>query len=146
VIAKLLNIIEEIKQKFLAKYPSTEARSRFRKNQKPSNTVDLVTSFNLMICCIDVIYNNVLAEKRTDLINQKFEGLPSNWMELDFRHKPHCILAYFCDMTEEAKAMKATTFRQIMSSFFQTSVGVKVQHAHSDWPGRGSQGQLRILE
>jgi len=94
------------------------------KNQKPSNTVDLVTSFNLMICCIDVIYNNVLAEKRTDLINQKFEGLPSNWMELDFRHKPHCILAYFCDMTEEAKAMKATTFRQIMSSFFQTSVGV----------------------
>jgi len=30
VIAKLLNIIEEIKQKFLAKYPSTEARSRFR--------------------------------------------------------------------------------------------------------------------
>ncbi|XP_002099715.3 retinoblastoma family protein [Drosophila yakuba] len=91
------------------------------KNQKPSNTVDLVTSFNLMICCIDLIYNNVLAEKRTDLINPKFEGLPSNWTELDFRHKPHCILAYFCDMTEEAKAMKATTFRQIISSFFQAS-------------------------
>ncbi|XP_026838870.1 retinoblastoma family protein isoform X2 [Drosophila erecta] len=91
------------------------------KNQKPSHTVDLVTSFNLMICCIDLIYNNVLAEKRTDLINSKFEGLPSNWTELDFRHKPHCILDYFCDMTEEAKAMKATTFRQIMSSFFQAS-------------------------
>ncbi|XP_033168394.1 retinoblastoma family protein [Drosophila mauritiana] len=91
------------------------------KNQKPSNTVDLVTSFNLMICCIDLIYNNVLAEKRTDLINPKFEGLPSNWTELDFRHNPHCILSNFCDMTEEAKAMKATTFRQIMSSFFQAS-------------------------
>lgn len=94
------------------------------KNQKPSNTVDLVTSYNLMICCIDLIYNNVLAEKRTDLINPKFEGLPSNWTELDFRHNPHCILSNFCDMTEEAKAMKATTFRQIMSSFFQASVGV----------------------
>nr|AAK77281.1 GH05946p [Drosophila melanogaster] len=91
------------------------------KNQKPSNTVDLVTSYNLMICCIDLIYNNVLAEKRTDLINPKFEGLPSNWTELDFRHNPHCILSNFCDMTEEAKAMKATTFRQIMSSFFQAS-------------------------
>ncbi|KAH8289618.1 hypothetical protein KR054_008058 [Drosophila jambulina] len=91
------------------------------KNQKPSNTVDLVSSFNLMICCIDLIYNNVLAEKRTDLINPKFEGLPPNWTELDFRHKQCCILAHFCDMTDEAKAMKATTFREIMSSFFQTS-------------------------
>ncbi|XP_034666389.1 retinoblastoma family protein [Drosophila subobscura] len=90
------------------------------KNQKPSTTVDLVTSFNLMICCIDLIYNNVLAERRTDLINPKFDGLPSNWTEMDFRANPHCILSYFCDMTEEAKAMKATTFREIMSSFFQT--------------------------
>ncbi|KAI8034500.1 hypothetical protein M5D96_012687 [Drosophila gunungcola] len=88
-----------------------------------SNTVDLVTSFNLMICCIDLIYNNVLAEKRTDLINPKFEGLPSNWTELDFRHKQHCILANFCDMTEEAKAMKATTFREIIYEQYVLSVG-----------------------
>lgn len=85
--------------------------------------MDLVSSFNLMICCIDLIYNNVLAEKRTDLINPKFEGLPPNWTEVDFRQKQYCILAHFCDMTDEAKAMKATTFREIMSSFFQTSVG-----------------------
>ncbi|KAH8419829.1 hypothetical protein KR009_003086 [Drosophila setifemur] len=91
------------------------------KNQKPSTTVDLVTSFNLMICCIDLIYNNVLAEKRTDLINSKFEGLPSNWTELDYRQQQHCILAHFCDMTDEARAMKATTFREIMASFFQAS-------------------------
>ncbi|KAH8325365.1 hypothetical protein KR067_003087 [Drosophila pandora] len=91
------------------------------KNQKPSTTVDLVTSFNLMICCIDLIYNNVLSEKRADLINPKFEGLPANWMEQDFRHQQHCILDHFCDMTEEARAMKATTFREIMSSFMQTS-------------------------
>lgn len=81
-----------------------------------------MTSFNLMICCIDLIYNNVLTEKRADLINPKFEGLPANWMEQDFRHQQHCILDHFCDMTEEARAMKATTFREIMTSFMQTSV------------------------
>ncbi|KAH8273450.1 hypothetical protein KR018_001581, partial [Drosophila ironensis] len=91
------------------------------KNQKPSTTVDLVTSFNLMICCIDLIYNNVLAEQRADLINLKFKGLPANWTELDYRQHHHCILGHFCDMAAEAKAMKATTFREIIASFFQTS-------------------------
>ncbi|XP_017869842.1 PREDICTED: retinoblastoma family protein [Drosophila arizonae] len=97
------------------------------KNQKPTTTLDLVTSYNLMMCCIDLIYANVLAEKRTDLINPKFEGLPSNWNSPDFdetQARNHCILAYFCEMTDEAKDMKATVFRNIMDSFFQTNTVV----------------------
>lgn len=95
------------------------------KNQKPTTTLDLVTSYNLMMCCIDLIFANVLAEKRTDLINPKFEGLPLNWNAADFdetQARNHCILKYFCEMTDEAKAMKATVFNKIMQSFFQTNV------------------------
>ncbi|XP_062139862.1 retinoblastoma family protein [Drosophila sulfurigaster albostrigata] len=94
------------------------------KNQKPTTTLDLVTSYNLMMCCIDLIFANVLAEKRTDLINPKFEGLPPNWNSPDFdesQARQHCILKYFCEMTDEAKAMKATVFSKIMHSFFQTN-------------------------
>lgn len=78
-----------------------------------------------MMCCIDLIFANVLAEKRTDLINPNFKGLPSNWNSPDFdetQARNHCILKYFCDMTDEAKAMKATVFSKIMNSFFQTNV------------------------
>ncbi|ALC48746.1 Rbf [Drosophila busckii] len=92
------------------------------KNQKPTTTLDLVTSFNLMMCCINLIYSNVLAEKRTDLINPKFKGLPANWNSPDFDEthaRNHCILKYFCDMVEDAKTMKATVFNKIMQSFFQ---------------------------
>ncbi|EDW75106.1 uncharacterized protein Dwil_GK19998 [Drosophila willistoni] len=89
------------------------------KNQKPATTVDLVTSYNLMICCIDLIYANVLAEKRSDLINPDFEGLPSNWNSPDFRARDNCILVYFCEMSVEAKAMKETLFPKIIASFFQ---------------------------
>lgn len=95
------------------------------KNQKPTTTLDLVTSYNLMMCCIDLIFANVLAEKRTDLINPNFKGLPLNWNSPDFdetQARNHCILKYFCDMTEEAKAMKATVFSKIMNSFFQANV------------------------
>ncbi|KAL7742682.1 hypothetical protein ACLKA6_005140 [Drosophila palustris] len=94
------------------------------KNQKPTTTLDLVTSYNLMMCCIDLTFANVLAEKRTDLINPKFEGLPSNWNAADFdetQARNHCILKYFCEMTDEAKAMKANVFSKIMQSFFQTN-------------------------
>lgn len=85
-----------------------------------------------MMCCIDLTYANVLAEKRTDLINPKFEGLPSNWNSQDFdetQARNHCILAYFCEMTAEAKDMKATVFRNIMDSFFQTNV-MQSTHCH----------------
>ncbi|XP_001991027.2 retinoblastoma family protein isoform X2 [Drosophila grimshawi] len=94
------------------------------KNQKPTTTLDLVTSYNLMMCCIDLIYANVLAEKRTDLINPNFEGLPPNWNSPHFdetQARNHCILKYFCEMTDEAKTMKATVFSNIMHSFFQAN-------------------------
>ncbi|XP_030378505.1 retinoblastoma family protein [Scaptodrosophila lebanonensis] len=86
------------------------------KNQKPSATVDLVTSFNLMMCCIDLIYANVLAENRTDLINPDFPGVPEF---SEAKPRDHCILSHFCDMADEAKVMKNTVFKKIIQAFFE---------------------------
>ncbi|XP_030569710.1 retinoblastoma family protein [Drosophila novamexicana] len=94
------------------------------KNQKPTRTLDLVTTFNLMICCLDLIYANVLAEKRIDLINPNFKGLPPNWNTPDFDEthaRKHCILDFFCDMKADAKEIKAKGFIEIIHSFFQTN-------------------------
>lgn len=78
-----------------------------------------------MICCLDLIYANVLAEKRIDLINPNFKGLPPNWNTPDFdetQARKHCILDFFCDMKADAKEIKAKGFIEIIHSFFQTNV------------------------
>ncbi|KAG5678364.1 hypothetical protein PVAND_008046 [Polypedilum vanderplanki] len=44
-------------------------------NEKPS---DLVASINLLLCCIDLMFTNVININRTDLINTSFPGLPKS--------------------------------------------------------------------
>lgn len=39
------------------------------------NEHDLVLYYNLLLCCCDFIYANVINENRVDLINQQFCGL-----------------------------------------------------------------------
>lgn len=47
------------------------------KGQLSDTVQDLIMYHNLLLCCVDLIYANAIAEKRTDLINPKFEGIVS---------------------------------------------------------------------
>lgn len=84
-------------------------------------------SFHLLICCIDLIYKNVLAEN-SDLINTKFIGIPSKWGKPDFDArilKDYCIIEPLCNMTNasphDAKNMK-DTFKRIIKTFLENNV------------------------
>lgn len=84
-------------------------------------------SFNLLICCINLIYKNVLAEN-PDLISIKFVGIPPKWGKPDFDAriiKDYCIIEPLCSMTNasphDAKNMKET-FKRIIKKFLETNV------------------------
>lgn len=38
-----------------------------------NNTKDLVTSYHMLLCCLDTIYANIVADKRDDLLNEDFQ-------------------------------------------------------------------------
>lgn len=40
------------------------------------NSVDLVTTFHMLLCCVDLVFVNVLTEKRKDLVNPKLAADP----------------------------------------------------------------------
>lgn len=42
-----------------------------------SNTKDLVTSYHMLLCCVDTVYSNLVAEKRDDLLNMTFSATTS---------------------------------------------------------------------
>uniref|UniRef100_A0A1A9VP38 Retinoblastoma-associated protein A-box domain-containing protein n=1 Tax=Glossina austeni TaxID=7395 RepID=A0A1A9VP38_GLOAU len=98
------------------------------KNQNPvSQVTDIVMSFHLLICCIDLIYRNVLVENRIDIINPKFMGVPDKWGKSDFNANvlsDYCIIEHLCSMTDaspaDAKNMKET-FKRIVKMFLDAN-------------------------
>lgn len=49
------------------------------KGEYPDSATDLVTSINLLLCSLDLIFSNVIHDNRRDLINQSFAGLPKGF-------------------------------------------------------------------
>lgn len=39
------------------------------KSEYPENSVDLVTTFNMLLCCVDLVFANIVADRRGDLVN-----------------------------------------------------------------------------
>jgi retinoblastoma-like protein 1 len=44
------------------------------KAEYPEHSVDMVTSVNMLICCLDVIFSNAIDDKRTDIVQSSFSG------------------------------------------------------------------------
>lgn len=79
------------------------------------NTVDLVTSYQLLLCCVDLLYANVL-EDRTELINAEF-GV----VKQDVR--PVCIIKTLCERHDglviDAQEIKQYAWRDIITKYIQ---------------------------
>lgn len=41
------------------------------KSEMPENSADLVTTFNILLCSIDLVFGNIVADRRVDLVNPK---------------------------------------------------------------------------
>lgn len=80
------------------------------------NVKDLIMTHNLLLCCLDLMFANCLAEKRYDLINPNFPGLPADWRKPTLRGGPLCMLKHLADDNPlvEVLEMKKYMFQTAM--------------------------------
>ncbi|XP_053429523.1 retinoblastoma-like protein 1 isoform X3 [Nycticebus coucang] len=90
---------------------------------------DLVNSYHLLLCCLDLIFANALmCPNRQDLLNPSFKGLPSDFNTADFRasEEPPCIIAVLCELHDgllvEAKGIKEHYFKPYISKLFDKKI------------------------
>uniref|UniRef100_A0A2K5N8J5 Retinoblastoma-like protein 1 n=1 Tax=Cercocebus atys TaxID=9531 RepID=A0A2K5N8J5_CERAT len=90
---------------------------------------DLVNSYHLLLCCLDLIFANaIMCPNRQDLLNPSFKGLPSDFPTADFRasEEPPCIIAVLCELHDgllvEAKGIKEHYFKPYISKLFDRKI------------------------
>uniref|UniRef100_A0A8C9Y965 Retinoblastoma-like protein 1 n=1 Tax=Sander lucioperca TaxID=283035 RepID=A0A8C9Y965_SANLU len=74
---------------------------------------DLVNSYHLLLCCLDLVFGNaLLCSNRKDLINPTFRGTP-----------PPCVLERLCELHDglvvEAKGIKQHYFKPYIQKLYQ---------------------------
>lgn len=95
------------------------------KTEYPEQNEDLVTSYNMLLCCLDLVYANAIADGRVDLVNPSFSGLPDNFLKGgEIPPEPVCIIE---DLKEENSASeimttKNTIWQNVIKKFFCTKV------------------------
>ncbi|KAF5899342.1 retinoblastoma-like protein 1, partial [Clarias magur] len=85
---------------------------------------DLVNSYHLLLCCLDLVYcNAVLCAKKKDLINPYFKGLPTDCRSSD---EARCVLEHLCELHDglvvEAKGIKEHYFKPYIRRLFEKKI------------------------
>ncbi|XP_010182988.1 PREDICTED: retinoblastoma-like protein 1 [Mesitornis unicolor] len=90
---------------------------------------DLVNSYHLLLCCLDLIFANaLLCPNRRDLLNPSFKGLPVDFhrTEITASEDPPCIIATLCELHDgllvEAKGIKEHYFKPYISKLFDRKI------------------------
>lgn len=93
------------------------------KGEFPDKASDLVTSTNLLMCCLDLIFANVVGDKRRDLINSSFAGLPRGFFSTSFDETSAPainIIEKLCDRQsyEDVIKVKNTRWEIVIRRYF----------------------------
>ncbi|NXU66283.1 RBL1 protein, partial [Horornis vulcanius] len=90
---------------------------------------DLVNSYHLLLCCLDLIFANaLLCPNRRDLLNPSFKGLPVEFHTLEIKasENPPCIIAMLCELHDgllvEAKGIKEHYFKPYIVKLFDRKI------------------------
>ncbi|NXU89872.1 RBL1 protein, partial [Xiphorhynchus elegans] len=90
---------------------------------------DLVNSYHLLLCCLDLIFANaLLCPNRRDLLNPSFKGLPVELHTAEIRAPadPPCIIATLCELHDgllvEAKGIKEHYFKPYIAKLFDRKI------------------------
>ncbi|XP_018779360.1 retinoblastoma-like protein 1 isoform X3 [Serinus canaria] len=90
---------------------------------------DLVNSYHLLLCCLDLIFANaLLCPNRRDLLNPSFKGLPVEFHTLEMKasEDPPCIIATLCELHDgllvEAKGIKEHYFKPYITKLFDRKI------------------------
>uniref|UniRef100_A0A8C8GWZ2 Retinoblastoma-like protein 1 n=1 Tax=Oncorhynchus tshawytscha TaxID=74940 RepID=A0A8C8GWZ2_ONCTS len=86
---------------------------------------DLVNSYHLLLCCLDLVFGNaLLCSNRKDLVNPLFKGMPSIFrLENNTPDEPPCVIDRLCELHDglvvEAKGIKEHYFKPYIKRLFE---------------------------
>lgn len=95
------------------------------KAEYPEQSVDLVTSHYMLMCCLDMVYSNAIVDGRRDIVNPDFERLPADFVaEGRIPLEPLCIIDALCEDGDSSEAIttKNTIWKDVIEKLFQTNV------------------------
>ncbi|TDH13568.1 hypothetical protein EPR50_G00034730 [Perca flavescens] len=91
---------------------------------------DLVNSYHLLLCCLDLVFGNaLLCSNRKDLINPTFRGLSALYRadgHVSPDEPPPCVLERLCELHDglvvEAKGIKQHYFKPYIQKLYQKQI------------------------
>ncbi|XP_078400403.1 retinoblastoma-like protein 2 isoform X2 [Cetorhinus maximus] len=96
------------------------------KGNFPMISDDLVNSYHLLLCALDLVYGSaLLCSHRKDLLNPNFKGLPEDFHNKDYRppSDPPCIIDKLCAVHDglelEAKGIKQHYWKPYIRKLFE---------------------------
>ncbi|XP_077144321.1 retinoblastoma-like protein 2 isoform X1 [Ranitomeya variabilis] len=99
------------------------------KGNFPMISDDLVNSYHLLLCALDLVYGNaLLCPNRRDLLNPNFQGLPEDFGSKDFKppSEPPCIIETLCCLHQglllEVKGIKEHFWKPYIHRLFDKKV------------------------
>lgn len=99
------------------------------KGNFPMISDDLVNSYHLLLCALDLVFTNaLLCNARKDLLNPSFRGLPEDFSSKDFRPSagPYCFIEQLCELHDglvlEAKGVKEHFWKPFIKKLFHKRI------------------------
>ncbi|XP_074533559.1 retinoblastoma-like protein 2 isoform X1 [Halichoeres trimaculatus] len=99
------------------------------KGNFPMISDDLVNSYHLLLCALDLVLTNaLLCNARKDLLNPDFRGLPEDFSSRDFRPSPgpFCFIEQLCELHDglvlEAKGVKEHFWKPFIKKLFHKRI------------------------
>ncbi|KAJ8249009.1 hypothetical protein GJAV_G00230200 [Gymnothorax javanicus] len=99
------------------------------KGNFPMISDDLVNSYHLLLCALDLVYcNALLCSNRKELLNPAFKGLPEDFGNKDFKPGPAplCSIEKLCELHDglvlEAKGVKEHFWKPFIKKLFDKKI------------------------
>ncbi|XP_070686183.1 retinoblastoma-like protein 2 [Pempheris klunzingeri] len=99
------------------------------KGNFPMISDDLVNSYHLLLCALDLVFTNaLLCNTRKDLLNPNFKGLPEDFSSKDYRPSsgPYCFIEQLCELHDglvlEAKGVKEHFWKPFIKKLFHKRI------------------------
>ncbi|EMP41278.1 Retinoblastoma-like protein 2 [Chelonia mydas] len=95
----------------------------------PMISDDLVNSYHLLLCALDLVYGNALqCPNRRELLNPTFKGLPEDFHSKDYKPSsdPPCIIEKLCSLHDglvlDAKGIKEHFWKPYIRKLFDKKI------------------------
>nr|XP_055047594.1 retinoblastoma-like protein 2 isoform X1 [Misgurnus anguillicaudatus] len=99
------------------------------KGNFPMISDDLVNSYHLLLCALDLVYcNSLLCSSRKDLLNPTFKALPEDFSSKDYKPGAGslCFIEQLCELHDglvlEAKGVKEHFWKPFIKKLFERKI------------------------